>query len=311
MSWLKKLTSGLSKSSKQLSEGISGIFTQRKLDDEMLEELEDLLIQADLGVSTAAEVTSALAKEKFDKEVSELEVKQALADTIAEKLQKVAKPLPETQSHTPYIFLMVGVNGNGKTTTIGKLAKRYSEQGKSIMLAACDTFRAAAVEQLQVWGERVGCEVITGPAHSDPASVAYQAVEKAITQGVDVLFIDTAGRLQTKSHLMDELAKIKRVIQKLDDSAPHQTVLVLDATTGQNAHSQVKAFEEASGVDGLIVTKLDGTAKGGVVVALAESFKKPILSIGVGEGIHDLQPFDANEFARSLMGITDEQAEAA
>lgn len=303
MSWLKKLKSGLSKSSQKLTDGITSIVTQRKLDDAMLEELEELLVMADIGAGTATTIIASFGKSRFNKEVDPEEVKQALADEITAILKPVATPLAPDWNHTPQVIMMVGVNGNGKTTTLGKLAQQYKQQGKKVMIAACDTFRAAAVEQLVVWGERSGCPVITGKHEADPASVAFTALEQAITDQADILLIDTAGRLQNKHHLMEELAKISRVVKKLDESAPHHTVLVLDATTGQNAHSQVKAFKDIADISGLIVTKLDGTAKGGVVVALAEAFQIPIYAVGVGEAIDDLNAFEAPVFAKNLMGI--------
>lgn len=303
MSWFKRLSSGLSKSSSKLTEGISGIFTKRKLDDEMLEELEELLILSDMGASTAATLVANFAKSRFDKEISEDEVKTALAEEIALLLEPVAKPLSVEAGHQPHVIMMVGVNGNGKTTTLGKLAQQYRQRGKRVMIAACDTFRAAAVEQLSVWGERAGCPVVTGAPNADPASVAYQALEQAQAQSADILLIDTAGRLQNKANLMEELSKISRVLTKLDDTAPHETVLVLDATTGQNAHSQAQSFRGSANITGLIVTKLDGTAKGGVVVALAEKFGLPIHAVGVGESIEDLHDFTPRDFARSLMGL--------
>ncbi|NDF13275.1 MAG: signal recognition particle-docking protein FtsY [Proteobacteria bacterium] len=278
------------------------LFTKRKLDDQMLEELEELLIAADLGVTAAAEVTAALAKGRFDKEITSDEVKHAMAGKIAEILKPVAKPIQITKAK-PHVILVVGVNGNGKTTTIGKLAEHYRGEGHSVMLAACDTFRAAAVEQLTIWGERTKCEVIKGPAQSDPASVAFKALEVAETKGVDILLMDTAGRLQNKEGLMEELAKIVRVLKKKNAAVPHDTVLVLDATTGQNAHSQVEIFKEKVSITGLIVTKLDGTAKGGVVVALARKFGIPIHAVGVGEKAEDLKPFKPEEFAQGLVGL--------
>ena len=302
MKWFKKLKEGLSKSSSKITEGISNIVTKRKLDDDMLEELEELLISADLGASTAARIVAEFSKNRFEKEVEPDEVRQALADEITKILSPVAKPL-EISAAKPEVIMMVGVNGNGKTTTLGKLASKYKNEGKKVMIAACDTFRAAAVEQLQVWGERSGCPVIIGEHEADPASVAFKALEQAKREGADVLFIDTAGRLQNKKGLMEELAKIARVLKKVDESAPHHTILVLDATTGQNAHSQAESFGEMVDVSGMIITKLDGTAKGGVVVALAEKFSIPIHAVGVGEKIDDLQSFEANDFAGSLMGI--------
>ncbi len=303
MSWLKRLKDGLSKSTEKITTGISDIVTKRKLDEEALEELEELLVMADLGAATAAKVIENFSRTRFGKEVEPDEVKVALAQEIAEILKPVAQELRLEDDHMPQVVMLVGVNGNGKTTTLGKLAQQYKQVGKQVMVAACDTFRAAAVEQLQVWGERAGCSVVTGRPQADPGSVAYQALERAKAEGVDVLLIDTAGRLQNKKDLMEELAKIRRVIQKLDDAAPHHTILVLDATTGQNAHSQAKAFQEIADISGLIVTKLDGTAKGGVVVALAEAFNLPIHAVGVGEGIEDLHSFDPEVFARDLMGV--------
>lgn len=300
-SWFARLTSGLSKTSTQLGGGITAIFTKRKLDDEALEELEELLIRADIGPKVAARLVADFSKERFGKEVDDAEVKGALAGQIATILEPVARPLA-ISGQLPFVVLVVGVNGNGKTTTIGKLALQFKRDGKKVMLAAADTFRAAAVEQLKIWSERAGVPIVTAPEGTDPASVAFQAVERAKKEQMDVLFIDTAGRLHNKQNLMEELEKIRRVMRKLDESAPHAVLQVLDGTTGQNAISQVEAFQKLIDVTGLIVTKLDGTAKGGVVVALADRFKLPIHAIGVGEGIEDLQAFKADEFARSLMG---------
>lgn len=301
-SWFSRLKQGLTKSSTQMVEGVTSIFTKRKLDAEMLDELEDLLIRADMGAATAAKIVLKLKQERFDKEVTSEEVREFLAAEVAAILQPYAKSL-WVDAAKPHIVLVVGVNGNGKTTTIGKITKQLKAEGKTVMLAAVDTFRAAAVEQLQVWGERNGVEVVAGAANADPASVAYAAVERAQAAGVDVLLMDTAGRLQNKANLMAELQKVVKVIKKLDESAPHSVVQILDATTGQNAVSQVKTFKELVEVTGLIVTKLDGTAKAGVVVALAEQFTLPIHAIGVGEGIDDLRAFDATEFAKSLSGV--------
>lgn len=300
MSWLSRLKTGLSKSSSRLTENIGAVFTKRKLDSDALEELEELLIMADLGVSTAAKITQSLGEKRLDKEISEEEIKQALADEIAEILAPYAKPMPSESGQT---IMMVGVNGNGKTTTIGKLAQQFSRQGKTVLLCAADTFRAAAVDQLQRWGERVGVPVIVGASQADPASVAYQALERQQREQADLLMIDTAGRLQNKKNLMAELEKIAHVLKKLNAEAPHQVILVLDATTGQNALSQMAAFKELVNVTGLIVTKLDGSARAGVVVALADQFKLPIHAIGVGEGVEDLQAFDAQDFARNLVGL--------
>ncbi|MFW0776707.1 MAG: signal recognition particle-docking protein FtsY [Rickettsiales bacterium] len=303
MNFLTKLKSGLSKTSGKLGGGITGIFTKRKLDDAALEELEDLLIEADIGAATAAQITGELSAQRFDKEMTDEEVRSFLADQITAILSPYTTPLMLDESQKPTVVLVIGVNGNGKTTTIGKLAHRYKAEGKRVMLAAADTFRAAAVEQLQVWGQRCDIPVITGPHESDPASVAYQAYEKAKTDGVDVLLVDTAGRLHNKSNLMQELQKISNVLKKVDESAPHHVVQVLDATTGQNAVSQVSAFKEMIGVTGMVITKLDGTAKGGIVVALAKQFGLPIHAIGIGEAIEDLDSFEAKSFACNLVDL--------
>jgi fused signal recognition particle receptor len=299
--WFGRLRQGLSRSSTKLSEGITGIFTKRKLDQATLDELEELLIQADLGVGTAAKLVSAFGKTRFGQEIAPEEVKSALAGEIAKILEPVAQPLTPTEK--PSVVLVVGVNGSGKTTTIGKLAQLYREDGKKVMLAAGDTFRAAAVEQLQIWGERVGAPVIAKGAGADPAGLAYEALEGARAEGIDILLIDTAGRLHTKSNLMEELRKVIRVLRKLDASAPHHCLLVLDATTGQNALAQVETFKQMVDVTGLVVTKLDGTAKGGVLVAIADKFKLPVHAIGIGEKAGDLRPFSAEAFARGLMGL--------
>lgn len=304
MSFIARLKTGLSKSSNKLSDGITGIFTKAKLDDKAIESLEELLIESDIGAKVATELGAAMAEEKFDKDVSPAEVKQFLAGQIAGMLEPYAKPLIPEKDHKPAVILVVGVNGNGKTTTIGKLAYQYKAEGLSVMMAAADTFRAAAVEQLQQWGERAGIPVVTGPPQSDPASVAFNALEKAKQSSVDVLLIDTAGRLQNKSNLMAELEKISKVLKKIDETAPHHVIQVLDATTGQNAISQVQAFKDVAGVTGLIVTKLDGTAKGGIVVALAKKFQLPIHAVGVGEGIEDLDSFQAADFSMNLVNVT-------
>ncbi len=301
--WLSRLRNGLAKSTKKVAESITGLFTKKKLDQQTLDELEDALIQADLGVTVAARLVEKLGKERFGKEVTDEEVRGAFADDIAEILQPVAMPLAIDAARKPYVVLVVGVNGSGKTTTIAKLANLYKSEGRKVMLAAGDTFRAAAVEQLKVWGERAGVPVVAKGPGADAAGLAYEALERAKAEGCDVLLIDTAGRLHNKSHLMDELAKIVRVIRKLDADAPHSCLLVLDATTGQNAHAQVETFKAMSSVDALVVTKLDGSAKGGVLVALAEKFKLPVVAVGVGEGIDDLRPFEARAFARGLMGL--------
>lgn len=301
-SFFSRLKSGLSRSTAKLTGGITAIFTKRKLDDEALEELEEQLIAADLGPAVAARVIKGFRSTRFGKEVTDAEVRETLGAEIAEILAPVAKPLALDRAHKPYVILMVGVNGAGKTTTIGKLAALYREQGLSPMLAAGDTFRAAAVEQLQVWGQRAGCEVVTAPANTDPASLAHDALSRAQKTGADVLLIDTAGRLHNKTALMEELRKIIRVIRKLDPTAPHATLLTLDATTGQNAVTQVGIFKEMVDLSGLIVTKLDGSARGGIVVALAEKYQLPIHAVGTGEQIADLRDFDATEFAQALVG---------
>ena len=313
MGWLQKLKQGLSKSSQKVSESLksltslSSLMGATKLDAASLEEVEDALIGADLGTKSAARLADAMRKHKFDGPVTSDSLAMALADAIAEILRPVATPLVPDPVHRPHVLLLVGVNGSGKTTTAGKLAQQWHQQGKTVMLAAGDTFRAAAIEQLQIWGDRTGTQVIAGDQGGDAAALAYAALEKAQKEKADILIIDTAGRLQNRTELMDELAKIVRVIRKLDASAPHDSVIVLDGTVGQNALSQVKAFQQAADVSGLIVTKLDGSAKGGVVVALAEEFGLPVHAVGVGEGADDLQPFDAQEFANALTGVTGRQ----
>ncbi len=304
--WLARLVSGLGKSSSRLVTGIADIFTKRTLDDQTLTELEDLLIAADLGTATAGQLTAALAKARFGKEITPEEVRAAFAADIARILEPVALPLRPDPARKPFVILMVGVNGAGKTTTIAKLAQQFRRDGLNVTLAAGDTFRAAAVEQLKVWGQRAGCRVVAGEPGADAAGLAFEALVQARARGDDVLLVDTAGRLQNKDVLMEELKKIARAIAKVDPGAPHATLLVLDATVGQNAHSQVEIFKSAIGVTGLVMTKLDGTAKGGVVVALAEKFKLPVHYIGVGEGIDDLRPFTSQSFARGLMGVSPE-----
>ncbi|OAN50283.1 signal recognition particle-docking protein FtsY [Paramagnetospirillum marisnigri] len=301
--WFGKLKSGLAKSSSKLTQGLGDLFTKRKLDDEALEDLEDLLITTDLGVATAAKVTRHLAKTRFGQDVSADEIKQTLAEEIIRILDPVARPLVIDPSRKPHVVLVVGVNGSGKTTTIGKLAKQNKDAGLSVTLAAGDTFRAAAVEQLKVWGQRTGCPVISRENGADAAGLAYDAITESRNRGDDLLFIDTAGRLQNKADLMAELAKIVRSIKKCDETAPHDVLLVLDATTGQNAHSQVEIFKDMVNVTGLVLTKLDGTARGGVLVALAEKFGLPVHAIGVGEQADDLRPFEAEAFAKSLVGM--------
>jgi len=300
--WLGRLKAGLGRSSAKIGDGISALFTKRRLDDAALDELEDLLISADLGVAAAARLRQTLAADKFDKDVAPLEVREALATEIAAILAPVARPLT-LGGHKPHVVLVCGVNGSGKTTTIAKLANQFRGQGRTVLLAAGDTFRAAAIEQLQVWGERAGCPVIATAPGADAAGLAYDALARAKAENFDVVMIDTAGRLQNKADLMAELQKVVRVIKKLDQSAPHDCLLVLDATVGQNAHSQVETFRDMVQVSGLAMTKLDGTAKGGVVVALADAFGLPMHAVGVGEGIDDLRPFEAAAFARGLMGL--------
>ncbi|TDQ83250.1 signal recognition particle-docking protein FtsY [Dongia mobilis] len=300
--WFGRLKAGLSRSSAKITESFAGIFTRRKLDQALIDELEEALIAADLGPATAARLTAVLARDRFDKEVSVEEVRGIFAGEIARMLEPVAKPLAIGPAR-PHVVLVVGVNGSGKTTTIGKLARLYQAQGKKVMLAAGDTFRAAAVEQLKIWGERANVPVIARGEGADPAGLAFDAVQAAKEQGIDLLLIDTAGRLQNKAGLMEELAKILRVIRKIDATAPNDCLLVLDATVGQNAHSQVEIFKQVCDVSGLVLTKLDGSAKGGVLVALAERFKLPVVAIGVGEGPDDLKPFTPQEFARSLMDL--------
>ncbi|UWR47903.1 signal recognition particle-docking protein FtsY [Phaeobacter inhibens] len=275
---------------------------RRALDDEMLEQLEDLLVGADMGVNTALRVTANMAEGRFGKRLSTREIKELLAAEVARIMEPVARPMPIYEKR-PQVVLVVGVNGSGKTTTIGKLASQFKAAGKKVVIAAGDTFRAAAVEQLQVWGDRAGVPVLTAPEGSDPASLAFDAMTRAQEEGADLLMIDTAGRLQNRADLMEELAKIVRVIQKKDPSAPHNTLLVLDATTGQNALNQVDTFQKLADVSGLVMTKLDGTAKGGVLVALADRFGLPIHAIGVGEQIDDLAPFDPEDFAAALTGL--------
>ncbi len=309
-SWFGRLKAGLSKSSTRLVDGIAGVFTRRKLDAEAVEELEDVLITADLGPAAAAQLASALAERRIERDVDADEVRGILADDIADILAPAAEDLDVDSGNRPHIILVVGVNGTGKTTTIGKLAHRLVAEGKSVMLAAGDTFRAAAIEQLAIWGDRTGCPVVAKESGSDASGLVYEAIERARSAGTDVLLIDTAGRLHNKANLMAELEKIQRVIQKLDATAPHEVLLILDATTGQNAIAQVETFGDMVSVTGLVLTKLDGTAKGGVLVALAERFHLPVRAIGVGEGIDDLRPFSARNFARNLMGFDAEDPTA-
>ncbi len=299
-SWFQRLADGLKKTSSKLTEGITNVFTKRKLDADTLQELEDLLIQADLGVETSTRITQSVAKGRYDKSIEPEEVKAILAAEVAKVLGPVAKPLQIRPQHKPHVILVVGVNGTGKTTTIGKLAKQYMGEGHRVLLAAGDTFRAAAIDQLKIWGDRTGAPVIARDVGADSSGLAYDALKEGREGEYDILLMDTAGRLQNKQALMDELEKVIRVMKKLDPTAPHDVVLVLDATTGQNALSQVEVFRDKAGVTGLVMTKLDGTARGGILVAIAARFGLPVHAIGVGEGIDDLQAFDADEFARAI-----------
>lgn len=301
-SWANKLRLGLSKSSSKFNEGLKDVLIRKKLDKQSLEELEELLISSDMGATTAAEIVADLSRDKFDKDVSSEEIKEAISNKLIQILSNFTKPIEISNDNRPHVLLVCGVNGSGKTTTIGKYAKQWQDEGKKVMVAACDTFRAAAIEQLEVWAKRSGCAFVKGELNSDPASVAYTAFEKAKADNIDILIIDTAGRLQNKTNLMEQLTKVVRIIKKIDENAPHDTIIVLDATTGQNANFQVKTFKEAVDITGIILTKLDGTAKGGVLVSLAKQFGLPIHAIGVGEGIADLKPFDAKEFADNLVG---------
>ena len=300
-----RLKKGLNRTASNFSNSLTAVFTKRKLDSTALEELEDLLIAADLGPTIAASVSGKLAEDRFDKEICEDEIKSALADVVADILLPVAHPLRIDAENRPHVILVVGVNGTGKTTTIGKIAHNLTSDGKSVVLAAADTFRAAAIDQLQIWGERAGATVVQRDLGADPAAVAYEGLQTAQARNADVLLVDTAGRLQNKSNLMDELAKVARVLDKLDEGAPHDCLLVLDATTGQNVLQQVEVFSKVCNVSGLVMTKLDGTARGGVLVAVAERFSLPVHYIGIGEGIDDLQPFAAREFARAVTGLNE------
>ncbi|MCY1665628.1 signal recognition particle-docking protein FtsY [Rhizobium sp. SL86] len=304
LSWFQRLRQGLSRTSAQLTGQIAALFTKRKLDEATLEELEDLLIQADLGVETAMRITDTLSSERYGKDVTGEDVSRIMASEITKVLKPVAKPLELDLSHKPHVILVVGVNGTGKTTTIGKLAAKLSGSGLKVMLAAGDTFRAAAIEQLKIWADRTKSEFIGTKLGADAAGLAYDAFEQARQKKCDVLIIDTAGRLQNKAELMAELEKIVRVLGKLDPDAPHTVLQTLDATTGQNALQQVEIFRNVAGVGGLIMTKLDGTARGGILVAIAAKHKLPVYFIGVGEGIDDLEPFEAEDFARAIAGVT-------
>ncbi|MDB5506989.1 MAG: ftsY [Devosia sp.] len=300
--WFTRLASGLKRSSDQITGSITSVFTKRKLDDATLDDLEDVLIQADFGIDMATSVTDALRRDRFDRDVSVDDVRDVLAAEIRKVLEPVAAPLQIDTTKQPFVILMVGVNGSGKTTTIGKLSQKLVAEGHKVMLAAGDTFRAAAIEQLQIWGDRTGSPVIARPAGSDASGLAFDAVTEARAAGSDVLIIDTAGRLQNRDELMNELEKIVRVIKKVDPGAPHAVLLTLDATTGQNALNQVQIFGQRAGVTGLVMTKLDGTARGGILVAIAQKFALPVHFIGVGEGVDDLEPFAAADFAAALAG---------
>jgi len=297
-----RLKEGLSRSTQKISAGITGALTRRKLDDDALEELEEVLITADLGPAVAKRIIAEFRRTRFGREVTDAEVRSALAEEISEILAPVAQPLLLDPARKPHVVLVVGVNGTGKTTTIGKMALQYKQEGKRAVLVAGDTFRAAAVEQLQIWGERTGAPVVSGPPNADAAGLAFDALTRAQGESADVLLIDTAGRLHNKAALMEELAKIIRVLRKQDAAAPHSVVLVLDATTGQNALQQVRVFRDMVSITGLVVTKLDGSARGGIVVALAEEFGLPVHAVGVGEKATDLRAFEALDFARGLVG---------
>jgi fused signal recognition particle receptor len=304
-SWWQRLSGGLKRTSSSISTAITDLVTKRKLDGATVEELEELLIRADLGVDVAARIAEAIAHGRYDKQVSEAEVKAILAAEVEKVLAPVAKPIEIDASKKPFVILVVGVNGSGKTTTIGKLSARFRAEGRKVMLAAGDTFRAAAIEQLKIWGGRTGAKVIAKEQGSDPASTAFEAVSTAQAEGAEILIMDTAGRLQNRAELMQELEKIVRVMKKVDATAPHAVLLVLDATVGQNALSQAAEFTRIAGVTGLVMTKLDGTARGGILVALAAKHKLPVHFIGVGEGVDDLSPFAATDFAKAIAGIED------
>jgi fused signal recognition particle receptor len=303
LSWWRRLSSGLKRTSSSLGTAVADLVTKRKLDRAMLEDIEDVLLRADLGTEVAARISAAVGVGRYDKSISADDVKSVVSAEVEKVLSAVAKPLVIDETQKPFVILVVGVNGSGKTTTIGKLAAKLAAEGRKVMLAAGDTFRAAAIEQLKIWGERTKSPVISGAQGSDSASLAFNALTAAREGNLDVLLIDTAGRLQNKAELMNELEKVVRVIKKVDATAPHAVLLVLDATVGQNALSQVEAFHRTAGVTGLVMTKLDGTARGGILVALAEKHQLPVHFIGVGEGIDDLAPFTARDFAQAIAGI--------
>ncbi|MET1112249.1 MAG: signal recognition particle-docking protein FtsY [Allosphingosinicella sp.] len=301
--WLDRLQSGFRKTSERLGDNLTGLFTKAALDEETLDEIEEALIASDLGPATAAKIRARLAGERFERGLSEYAVREIMAEEVEKILAPVAVPLQIDAFPRPQVILVVGVNGSGKTTTIAKLGHLLLEQDYEVLFAAGDTFRAAAIEQLKIWAERIGVPVISGPEGGDSSAIVFDGVKKGTAEGIDTLIVDTAGRLQNKKVLMDELAKIRRVLGRLNPEAPHNVVLVLDATTGQNALSQIEVFREVAGVTGLVMTKLDGTARGGVLVAAAERFGLPIHAIGIGEGINDLRPFDARETARAIAGL--------
>ena len=300
--WLDRLRGGCRKTSERLGDNLTGLVGRARLDEAVLDDVEEALIASDLGPETAARVRARLAEERFESVLTESRLRQIVADELEVILRPVTEPLEIDAFPRPQVILVVGVNGSGKTTTIAKLARLFQEQDYSVLLAAGDTFRAAAIGQLRIWADRIGVPIVTGPEGGDPSAIVFDAVRKATAEGIDVLIVDTAGRLQNKTVLMDELAKIRRVLGRLNPAAPHDVVLVLDATTGQNALNQIEVFKDVAGVTGLIMTKLDGTARGGVLVAAAERYRLPIHAIGLGEGMDDLRPFDAGEAARAIIG---------
>ncbi len=301
--WFERMRLGFQKTSDRLGDNLTGLITRASLDEETLDDIEEALIASDLGPATAAKVRTRLASERFERGLDDSTVRAVVAEELEKILSPVAEPLEIDAFPRPQVILVVGVNGTGKTTTIAKLAHLFQEQDYSVLLAAGDTFRAAAIEQLRIWADRAGVPIITGPEGSDSSAIVFDGVKKATAEGIDVLIVDTAGRLQNKKDLMDELAKIRRVLGRLNPAAPHDVVLVLDATTGQNALSQIEVFREVAGVTGLVMTKLDGTARGGVMVAAADKYGLPIHAIGVGEGMDDLRPFDPAEVARAISGV--------
>jgi fused signal recognition particle receptor len=307
-SWWTRLRHGLARSSSSIAQGVADIFTKKKLSADMLEDLEDVLVRADLGVAAATRIAALVGKGRYDKQIAPEDVRAILADEVERILAPVARPLEIDAAKKPFVILVVGVNGSGKTTTIGKLAAKFSAEGKKLMLAAGDTFRAAAIEQLKIWGGRMNVPVIARESGADAAGLAFDAIKAAREQNADVLLMDTAGRLQNRTELMAELEKIVRVMKKIDAEAPHAVLLVLDATVGQNALSQVEIFGRTAGVTGLVMTKLDGTARGGILVAIAEKFQLPVHFIGVGEQADDLEPFTARDFARAIAGFEEENA---